>query len=124
MLSMQLISMPEGKPNNTPPELKTLAQAIASSGHVRPYRERCVGPSAVPHGQMDRVVVGPKVVFKENGDANGEVECYKYRFMAKGFRLVTGLDSAEKYAPALEATSANILLAIVVMNDRHRATPR
>ena len=65
----------------------------------------------VPRPQS-RKVVGGKWVCKVKGDALGQVERFKARYVAKGFTQIKGLDYDETFAPVVRFDSLRILLAI------------
>lgn len=59
-----------------------------------------------------RKVVGGKWVCKVKGNAIGEVERFKVKYVAKGFTQVQGLDYDEIFAPVVRFESLRMLLAI------------
>ena len=61
--------------------------------------------------------IGCKWVFKKKTDIHGNVQTYKGRLVAKGFRQVHGIDYDETFSPVAMFKSIRILLAIAVFRD-------
>ena len=73
-----------------------------------------------PH---DKLVVGTKSVFKCKIDKDGEIEKYKARLVAQGFRQAEGLHTTDSYSPTSTAASVRILLAVAVAQDLELRQP-
>jgi hypothetical protein len=58
-----------------------------------------------------------KWVFKIKEGANGEVECYKARLVARGFTQTYGVDYNETFAPVAKFTSIRCILALTALED-------
>ncbi|KAG8478249.1 hypothetical protein CXB51_028152 [Gossypium anomalum] len=61
--------------------------------------------------------IGCKWVFKKKTDNDGNVQTYKGRLVAKGFRQIHGVDYDETFSPVAMFKSIRILLAIVSFHD-------
>ncbi|KAK8708633.1 hypothetical protein V6N13_059671 [Hibiscus sabdariffa] len=61
--------------------------------------------------------IGCKWVFKKKTDMDGNVQTYKGRLVAKGFRQIHGVDYDETFSPVAMFKSIQILLAIAVFHD-------
>jgi hypothetical protein len=59
-------------------------------------------------------VVISKCVYKIKHAADGSVEKYKVRFVARGFSHVEGIDYEETFAPVARYTSIRTIIALVV----------
>jgi Reverse transcriptase (RNA-dependent DNA polymerase) len=59
-------------------------------------------------------VVGSKWVFKIKYKADGTVECYKARLMAKGYTQEEGLDYTEIFSPIIKPTTIRLILSLAV----------
>ncbi|KAI0999866.1 hypothetical protein K3495_g8337 [Podosphaera aphanis] len=65
----------------------------------------------------DRAVVGSRWVLKVKLKADGSVEWYKARLIAKGFSQIPGTDFEETYPPVARFDSLRLLLALVTHNN-------
>ncbi|KAK8690320.1 hypothetical protein V6N13_089014 [Hibiscus sabdariffa] len=61
--------------------------------------------------------IGCKWVFKKKIDMDGNVQTYKGRLVAKGFRQIHGVDYDETFSPVAMFKSIRILLAIAAFHD-------
>ncbi|KAK9008904.1 hypothetical protein V6N11_080381 [Hibiscus sabdariffa] len=61
--------------------------------------------------------IGCKWVFKKKTDMDGNVETYKGRLVAKGFRQIHGVDYDETFSPVAMFKSIRILLAVAAFHD-------
>ncbi len=64
-----------------------------------------------------RKPVSCKWVFKVKQGANGEVEHYKARLVARGFTQTYGVDYNETFAPVAKFTSIRCILALAALED-------
>jgi hypothetical protein len=64
-----------------------------------------------------RKPVSCKWVFKIKQGANGEVECYKARLVARGFTQTYKVDYNETFAPVAKFTSIRCILALAALED-------
>ncbi|KAL4323722.1 hypothetical protein GQ457_11G027280 [Hibiscus cannabinus] len=61
--------------------------------------------------------IGCKWVFKKKTDMDGNVQTYKGRLVAKGFRQIHGVDYDETFSPVGMFKSIRILLAVAAFHD-------
>ncbi|KAK8696819.1 hypothetical protein V6N13_001944 [Hibiscus sabdariffa] len=61
--------------------------------------------------------IGCKWVFKNKTDMDGNVQTYKGRLVAKGFRQIHGVDYDETFSPVAIIKSIRILLAVAALHD-------
>lgn len=67
----------------------------------------------------NRRAISCKWVFKLKQKANGEVDKYKARLVARGFTQSKGFDYNETYSPTAKLTTFRVILAIAVHHDYH-----
>ncbi|KAK8535514.1 hypothetical protein V6N12_057030 [Hibiscus sabdariffa] len=61
--------------------------------------------------------IGCKWVFKRKTDMDGNIQTYKGRLVAKGFRQIHGVDYDETFSPVAMFKSIRILLAVAAFHD-------
>ena len=57
-------------------------------------------------------MVGCKWIYKIKTHSNGSIECYKARFVAKGFTQEYGIDYEETFTPVARISSVRVLLVV------------
>ncbi len=67
----------------------------------------------------DKNVLPGKWVYKVKYGADGQVDKYKARYVAKGFAQIEGLDFFETYAPTCKPETFRILLGVAAQKDLH-----
>ena len=65
--------------------------------------------------QEGKSIVTSKWIYKIKYVANGSIEKYKARFMARGFSQKEGIDYEENFAPVARYTSIRSVLALAVV---------
>ena len=63
------------------------------------------------------IPIGCKWIFKRKIRANGQIETYKARLMAKGFKQKHGIDYDETFSPVVILKSIRIMLTIAAYYD-------
>ena len=69
------------------------------------------------HLPARRKSIGSKQLFKKKLNAEGKVEKYKSRLLAKGYSQVQGIDFGEIFSPDAKLTSIRFPLAIAAAFD-------
>jgi len=64
-------------------------------------------------------VVGSRWVYKVKQVADGSVEKYKARFVARGFSQIEGIDYEETFAPVTRYSSIQMILAVLAQMGWH-----
>eukprot|EP00253_Pinus_taeda_P023158 PITA_23158 len=64
-----------------------------------------------------RKPIGSKWVFKKKTNAEGKVDKYKDRLVAKGYSQVSGIDFGDIFSPVAKVTSIRLLLYVVAAFD-------
>jgi len=61
--------------------------------------------------------IGNKWAFKIEHQANGSIDKYKFRLVAKGFTQIEGIDYEETFSPVVRFASIRLLIAMVAHFD-------
>jgi len=64
-------------------------------------------------------IIGSKWVFKVKRNADGSVERYKGRLVAKGYNQRPGFDHLEIFAPTVRMPTIRVVLAMAAIQDLH-----
>ena len=67
----------------------------------------------------DKNVIPGKWVFKTKLSADGTLDRYKARYVAKGFKQVEGLDFHETFAPTCKPETLRLILALAPQQELH-----
>ena len=62
-------------------------------------------------------IVSSKWIFKINHAADGSIEKYKARFVARGFSQKKGIDYEETFAPVAQYTSIRIIIGTCIHDE-------
>eukprot|EP00253_Pinus_taeda_P024926 PITA_24926 len=65
----------------------------------------------------DRSLVGSRCLYKVKYAANGSIEKYKAKFVAKGFAQKKGIDYKENFAPVARYTSIKSVISLVAQME-------
>jgi hypothetical protein len=69
--------------------------------------------------RVGKKVIGSKWVFKVKCNADGSIEYYKGRVVAKGYNQRPGFDYIEIFAPTVRMPTIRVVLAISALHDYH-----
>ena len=67
----------------------------------------------------ERKAVSSKLVFRVKRNADGSIERFKARLVARGYSQVPGMDFDETFAPVVKLTSIRILCALTLLLKLH-----
>jgi len=62
-------------------------------------------------------LIGCKWAFRIKRNPDGTVDCFKARFMAKGFNQRPGVDYTETFSPVIKPTTIRLILSIALSNN-------
>ena len=111
--------------NDLPPEPTTLRVAQASPewpNWQRARKSKMDGQLArlvweVVSHPKGKMVLGTKIIFKQNIGKDGRIEKYKCRFVAQGFRHIIGIHYDESSSPTPSQASIRMVLGIAAVKD-------
>ncbi|CAM9723757.1 unnamed protein product, partial [Sphacelaria rigidula] len=65
----------------------------------------------------DKTLLGTRLVFKRKINKDGQIEKYKCRFVAQGFRQIPGIHYQESSFPTPAQSSIRVALALMAIQD-------
>ena len=68
---------------------------------------------------VGKSVVGSRWIYKVKQAADGSIEKYKARFVARGFSQIEGIDYEETFAPVTQYSSIRTILALLAQMGWH-----
>jgi hypothetical protein len=109
------------------PEPSSYAEAMTWPT-AQQWHEACQDELNAQHGNgtwtleklpPGKKAIGSKWVFRVKRNADGTVERYKARIVAKGFNQRPGFDYLEIFAPTMRQATIRLILALAAIDDLH-----